>query len=256
MIVAAIAEPALTVRPTIAFTRLPPIWPPPSVRSGRHAGMTAIGVMRSPGLPRGGGRNGATGDAIGATRPLARRAAHRPRASTLTAGSPVEAGVYTEAGVAVAPGDQRNGVAKRRPHDRIHLVAVVVADRRLQGLVLTNRPKQECAGLDAALAWERSRSSRTSPAPHLLPELSGAVSLGDERLLPTRLGSVDPRRRALAGVARLAGEQALVGADVASALDRRSRSGWTSASPFIRASGTGGPDACSRPEAGTRRPGS
>ena len=66
-------------------------------------------------------------------------------------------------------------------------------------------------------------------------------------LLPTRLGSVDPSRRALAGVVRLAGEQALVGADVASALDRRSRSGWTSASRLIRASGTGGPDACSRP---------
>ena len=50
---------------------------------------------------------------------------------------------------------------------------------------------------------ERSRSSRTSRAPHLLPELSGTVCLGDERLLPTRLGSVDPRRGALAGVVRL-----------------------------------------------------
>jgi hypothetical protein len=76
-----------------------------------------------------------------------------------------------------------------------------------------------------ATALEGSRSSRTSPAPHLLPELSGTVCLGDQRLLPTRLGSADPRRRALAGVARLAGEQALVGADVASALDHRSRSG-------------------------------
>src|ERR1017187_9489875 len=64
----------------------------------------------------------------------------------------------------------------------------------------------------------------------MLPELSGTVCLGADRLLPTRLGSVDPRRRALAGVVRLAGEQALVGADVASALDRRSRSSWTECS--------------------------
>ena len=90
-------------------------------------------------------------------------------------------------------------------------------------------------------APERSRSSRTSRAPHLLPELSGTVCLGDERLLPTRLGSVNPRRRALAGVARLAGEQALVGADVASALDSRSRSGRTSALPRTRASGPTNP---------------
>jgi hypothetical protein len=40
-----------------------------------------------------------------------------------------------------------------------------------------------------------------------------------------------------------------VGADVASDLDRRSRSGRTSASRLIRASGPGGPDACSRPNA-------
>src|ERR1035441_401638 len=84
----------------------------------------------------------------------------------------------------------------------------------------------------------------------MLPELSGAVCLGDERLLPTRLGSVNPRRRALAGVARLAGEQALVGADVASAFDSRSRSGRTSALRRTGAPAAAGSDACSRPNAG------
>jgi hypothetical protein len=98
---------------------------------------------------------------------------------------------------------------------------------------------------------ERSRSSRTSQAPRSLPRAERNCQPG-RRANCSRQGSclsIRAPERLLASCG-FAGEQALVGADVASALDRRSRSGWTSASPFIRASGTGGPDACSRPGGG------
>src|ERR1019366_5240292 len=55
------------------------------------------------------------------------------------------------------------------------------------GLRLARGAGASCVAIEN-VGLERSRSSRTSRAPHLLPELSGTVSLGDERLLPTRLG--------------------------------------------------------------------